>query len=42
MELPRRLSLKEWLEGDIEMRVPKIWLIIGGFILLILIVMALD
>lgn len=32
----------EWLAGEIEIRVPKKWLAIGGVVLAALVILALD
>jgi hypothetical protein len=33
---------KGWLSGEVEVRLPKAWLAIGGVALLVLLIVALD
>lgn len=33
---------KTWLSGEVEIRMPKLWLVLGGVALVVLLIVALD
>jgi hypothetical protein len=33
---------RKWLSGEVEIRMPKAWLVGGGLVLLVLLIIALD
>jgi hypothetical protein len=42
MKSAKKLNLKEWLAGDIDVRIPKLWVAMAGVAVLVLIMLALD
>lgn len=32
----------QWLSGDVDIRVPKVWLAVGGVVVAVLLIVALD
>lgn len=45
MTEPDKLNLRkarDWLSGDVEVRVPKAWLAIGAAVFVVLLLLALD
>lgn len=35
-------SAREWLSGEVEIRMPKAWLAIGAVVIAVLVIVALD
>ncbi len=33
---------RDWLSGEVEIRLPKAWLVIGAAVLVVLLILALD
>jgi hypothetical protein len=35
-------KVREWLSGEVEIRLPKAWLVIGAAMIVVLLIVALD